>query len=82
MTPAEIRAQVQKVIDALEMGEGIAASVFAPIAPYVVLAKVVESQIPGIVEMVANWIEGAEPTDAEVQDMLAKLAVLGDPDSP
>ena len=82
MTPAEIRAKVQSVIDALELGEGIAAGVFAPFAPYLVLAKVVENQIPGVVEMVANWIEGNAPTDAEIQDMLDKLAILGNPDLP
>lgn len=82
MTPAELRAKVQSVIDALELGEGIAAGVFAPLAPYLVLAKVVENEIPGAVEAVANWIEGNPPTDAEIQDMTDKLNILRDPDQP
>lgn len=82
MTPAELRAKVQAVIDGIELGEDSVGAVLKPIVPYIVVAKVIEDQIPGLVELVDNWIQGNPPTEAEAQDMLAKLAVLDNPDLP
>lgn len=82
MTAEEIKDKAQEIVNELNMAGGIA-SVFVPqYAAFIAIGKAMSQFIPGLAETVTRWIDGEEPTEDEVKDMLSKLAVLANPDLP
>ncbi len=82
MTPAELKTELENIINDINQGASIA-SVFAPqYAAFIAIGQAVDKLIPGLVADVDSWIQGVEPSDEEKADMASKLAILGDPKQP
>lgn len=82
MTQQELDTLLNEILEGIEAGADMA-SILAPgIVPFVVIGKALDKMIPGLAGIVSRWISGNPPTDAEVADLRAKLAVLADPNNP
>lgn len=82
MTPAELKEQLEAIVAQLNQAGGIASAFVPQYAAFIAIGMAVDKLVPGMVADVAAWIEGSPPTEEEVADMAAKLAVLGDPNLP
>lgn len=82
MTPEETKSLLDNIVAELNQAADFAGALDPAIIPFIVIGKAVSKQIPGLVSSVQNWVEGNPPTEAEKKELLAKLAVLGNPDLP
>jgi hypothetical protein len=50
--------------------------------PFIIIGKAVDKILPDLASQVQRWVEGNPPTQQELDEFKAKLAVLSDPDAP
>lgn len=82
MTPAELQTLLTTIKNGLNSAADFAGTLDPALIPIIAIGKAVDSQIPGLVATVDAWIQGNPPTDQEIADNAAKLAVLGNPNLP
>jgi hypothetical protein len=82
ISPENVKLILTQAVDYLDVGETIAAGVDPALIPFIAIGKAVESQIPGIAASITAWIEGNDPTSAEIDEHAKRLAVLSDPNAP
>lgn len=79
-TPDQVQSVTQAVVDGLTTLENIASGIDPALQPFLLIGKAIEAQIPGLAAHITAWIEGNPPTQAEIDQFNAKLAVLGSTD--
>ena len=82
MTPAETKDLLTRIVNDVNAVGGVATMLAPQYAAFVAIGMAMDKQIPGLVSSVQAWIEGDMPTDEELSDHAAKLAVLSDPNAP
>lgn len=82
MTPEELKNLLQNIVTEAGAVADFAAGVDPALLPFIAIGKAVASQIPSLAATVDAWIKGNPPTQAEIDDLHAKLKVLGDPNLP
>jgi hypothetical protein len=82
MTPAETKQLLSTIVDDLNAVATVAAGIDPALVPFLAIGRAVDSQIPGLAATVQSWIQGNPPTPAELDDHVAKLKVLSDPNLP
>lgn len=82
MTPAALRTLLDNIVTEIGSVADIGGGIAPQFLPAIVIGKAVAKQIPGLAEAVDNWIQGNPPTQAELDEKAAKLAVLDDPNLP
>lgn len=82
MTPAELRSLLENIVTQVNSAATFAEALAPQYAAFIAIGKAVDSQVPGLVEAVDNWIHGEPPTDLEKAELADKLKVLGDPNAP
>lgn len=82
MTSAELKQTLENITTELSSAGDFVGILDPALLPFIVIGKAVAKQIPELAAAVDDWIQGNPPTQAEVDDLHAKLAVLGNPDLP
>lgn len=82
MSPAELRTLLDNIVTEVDGVASFAGAIDPALIPAIAVGRAVLKQIPGIAESVDNWISGNPPTQAELDELQAKLKVLGDPNLP
>lgn len=82
MTQEQLDSLNLEISTAVDQAGNIIGVIDPALIPFIVLGKAVAKSIPGVVDVIQKWIAGTPPTDAERADLLAKLAVLSNPDLP
>lgn len=82
MSPADLRVLLQKIVDGVNSGADLLGGIDPALIPFIKIGKALDEAIPGIAEHVDNWIKGNPPTQAELDDLAAKLAELSNPNLP
>jgi hypothetical protein len=78
----DLKTLLSTIVAYLNEAGDFAGTLDPALIPLVAIGKAVDSQIPGLAAAVQGWIQGNAPTQAEIDDVLAKLAVLGNPNNP
>jgi hypothetical protein len=82
MTAQETHDLLENIIAGLEVGAAMASTIAPALIPLILIGKAMDKVIPDLASQVQLWVEGNPPTQAEVDEFKAKLAVLSDPDAP
>jgi hypothetical protein len=82
MTSQELHDLLTNIISGLEVGADMASTIAPGLIPFIIIGKAVDKMIPDLAAQVQRWVEGNPPTQAEIDEFKAKLAVLSDPDAP
>ena len=82
MTPAETKNLLTNIVNDINSVGGVASMLVPQYAAFVAIGIAMDKQIPGLVSSIQEWIEGSPPSDEELMDHAAKLAVLSDPAGP
>jgi len=82
MTPEELKTLVESIIAEVNNAATLVGALDPALIPFVAIGKAIDKQIPGLVEMVDEWIQGNPPTEADKTELLRQLSVLGNPDLP
>jgi len=82
MTPEQTKNILTNVVNEVNAVGGIAEMFTPQYATFIAIGMTMDRQIPGLVSSIQAWIEGNTPSDDELADHAAKLAVLSDPNAP
>lgn len=82
MTAEELKTLLDNIVTEVNGVADFAGVLDPQLLPFIAIGKAVDKQIPGLVASVDNWIQGNLPTADEKANLLAQLAVLGNPDLP
>ena len=82
MTSTELHDLLTNIISGLEVGADMASTIAPGLIPFIIIGKAMDKVIPDLASQVQLWVEGNPPTQAEIDEFKAKLALLSDPDAP
>jgi hypothetical protein len=82
MTSTELHDLLTNIISGLEVGADMASTIAPGLIPFIIIGKAVDKILPDLASQVQRWVEGNPPTQQELDEFKAKLAVLSDPDAP
>ena len=82
MTSTELHDLLTNIISGLEVGADLASTIAPSLIPFIIIGRAVDKILPDLASQVQLWIEGNPPTQQELDEFKAKLALLSDPNAP